>query len=41
MEEKITNRKKRKRRLKNEVKRAHTCVVPGCDKAYGSENSLN
>ena len=33
--------KKRKRKRKNEVDRNFKCVIPGCDKAYGSENSLN
>ena len=30
-----------KRRLKTEIERNYRCVVPGCPKAYGSENSLN
>lgn len=32
---------RRKRRLKTEIERNYKCVVPGCPKAYGSENSLN
>lgn len=32
---------RRKRRLKTEIERNYRCVVPGCPKAYGSENSLN
>lgn len=35
------NRKKRVRRLATEIERKHTCLVPKCPKAYGSEGSLN
>lgn len=34
-------RKKRKRKLKNEVVRNFKCGYPGCTKSYGSDNSLN
>ena len=34
-------RMKRKRRLKEQVNRNFKCVVSNCNKAYGSENSLN
>lgn len=34
-------KKKRKRKLKNEVTRNFKCGYPGCTKSYGSDNSLN
>ena len=34
-------KKRRKRKLKCEVSRNFVCIVNGCEKAYGSENSLN
>lgn len=34
-------KKKRKRKLKNEVIRNFKCGYPGCSKSYGSDNSLN
>ena len=34
-------KKKRKRKSKAEVDRSFRCVVQGCVKAYGTENSLN
>lgn len=34
-------KKRRKRKLKCEVDRNFVCIVDGCEKAYGSENSLN
>ena len=41
----ITNvqveKKKRKRKKKNEVERNYSCHIDGCQKSYGSENSLN
>ena len=38
---KILFKKKRKRKLKNEVDRNFKCPIPICSKDYGSENSLN
>lgn len=35
------HKKKRKRKLKNEVVRNFKCSYPGCSKSYGSDNSLN
>ncbi len=35
------SKKKRKRKLKNEVVRNFKCGYPGCNKSYGSDNSLN
>lgn len=35
------DKKKRKRKKKDEVERNFRCMVDGCGKAYGSENSLN
>lgn len=35
------HKKKRKRKLKNEVIRNFKCCYPGCIKSYGSDNSLN
>ena len=34
-------KKRRKRKLKSEVERNFRCAVPNCNRAYGSENSLN
>lgn len=34
-------KKKRKRKKKNEVERNYSCHIDGCQKSYGSENSLN
>ena len=34
-------KKKRKRKKKNEVDRNYKCNIEGCQKSYGSENSLN
>ena len=35
------NLRRRTRKRKDEVSRDFACPYPGCDKAYGSENSLN
>lgn len=35
------SKKRRKRKLKNEVVRNFKCYHPNCLKAYGSENALN
>lgn len=35
------NLNRRNRRRKDEVPRDFKCVFPDCDKAYGSDNSLN
>jgi len=35
------NKQRRKRRRKDEVTRSFQCNIEGCNKAYGSENSLN
>lgn len=34
-------KKKRKRKKKHEVERNYSCHIDGCQKSYGSENSLN
>lgn len=36
-----SDKKKRKRKKKEEVSRGFICSVKTCEKAYGSENSLN
>ena len=43
-ENEIGERKEKKKRLrkkKNQILRSFVCHVEGCDKSYGSENSLN
>lgn len=35
------SKRRRKRKLKNEVVRNFKCNHPECSKAYGSENALN
>ena len=36
-----SKKRRRKRATKDNVDRKYKCVVDGCEKAYGSENSRN